>query len=254
MRRLTSVLLAFAVMLGAVSGCGGGSDAKTLNVFAAASLTDSFGALERTFEAQHQGVDVRINAAGSQTLVAQIEQGAKADVIATASTKSMDGLAADGRLDGAAVPFVTNALEIAVRAGNPDNITGLSDLARSGLRVVIPAPEVPAGQYGREALSRAGVDLKPVSEPNDVKAAVTPVALGEADASIVYATDVRAAGAQVAGVPIPADQNVVATYPIAVVKDVDAPDLARQFVDLVRSADGQRTLTDAGFGAAPAPG
>jgi molybdate transport system substrate-binding protein len=146
-------------------------------------------------------------------------------------------------LDGEARTFAANRLAIVVQPGNPKGITGLSGLARPGLVVVLCAPAVPCGAYAQQALSKAGVTVSPRSQEQDVKGVVTKVSLGEADAGIAYITDVSAAGAGVQGVDIPDAQNVLASYPIAVVKGGPNRAAARAFVDLVLSADGQAILT-----------
>ena len=143
--------------------------------------------------------------------------------------------------------FASNQLQIVVEQGNPKNVQGLDDLADPGLKVVLAAPEVPAGRYAAEALGRADVTVKPVSEEDNVKAVVTKVSLGEADAGIVYVSDVTAGGDKVEGVDIPEELNVLATYPIATVKASHAQDQAQAFMDLVLSAEGQQVLEEYGF-------
>jgi molybdate transport system substrate-binding protein len=144
--------------------------------------------------------------------------------------------------------FATNRLQIVVAAGNPKGITGLADLVRPGLVVVLCGPAVPCGRYATQALQKAGVRVVPASQETDVKAVVSKVALGEADAGIVYVTDVKAGGAKVQGIAIPGNQNVVATYPIAVVKAASHGRAAQAFVDFVLSPQGQRILASFGFG------
>jgi molybdate transport system substrate-binding protein len=251
-------ILSVAIMLVA-AGCGGDDPASgggsgggqaagsTLTVFAAASLTESFTALGADFEAANDGVTVRYNFAGSQALVSQIQQGAPADVFASADTKNMDKLTGDGLIDGRPQNFAGNALQIAVAKGNPKAVKGLQDLARPDLKVVLEAEEVPAGKYARQALDAAGVTVKPVSLEDNVKAAVNKVALGEADATIVYVTDVTAAKDKVQGVEIPTGQNVSATYPVAVVKGTRNAAAAGAFVDYLRSEAGQSKLQSFGF-------
>ena len=143
--------------------------------------------------------------------------------------------------------FASNQLQIVVEKGNPKDVQSLEDLAGSDLKVVLAAPDVPAGKYAAEALGKAGVTVKPVSEEDNVKAVVTKVSLGEADAGIVYVTDVTAGGDKVEGVEIPEELNVLATYPIATVKASTAPDQAQAFMDLVLSAEGQQVLEEYGF-------
>jgi molybdate transport system substrate-binding protein len=229
---------------GSASSSGNASPQTEIRVFAAASLTDAFTKLGTDFSAAHPGVKVAFNFAGSQDLVAQLQQGAPADVLATADTATMDKVA-----DAVGTPqvFASNKLEIAVGPGNPKQITGLADLADSDLEVVLAAPEVPAGKYAQQVLDKAGVDVKPVSLEENVKGVVTKVSLGEADAGIVYVTDVTAAKGKVDGVVIPESQNVIATYPIAVVKASERTQDAQSFVDMVLSSQGQETLQSFGF-------
>jgi molybdate transport system substrate-binding protein len=190
---------------------------------------------------------VELNFGGSSTLAAQITQGAPADVFASADQPNMQKVV-DAGLAGAPATFATNRLQLVVGPGNPKGIRSLADLARPGLVVVLCAPAVPCGTYAAQALGKAGVTVHPASQEQDVKAVVTKVQLGEADAGIVYRTDVRAAGAAVAGVDIPADQNVTAEYPIAELKG--ASPAAAGFVDFVRSPEGQLILGGFGFGPA----
>jgi molybdate transport system substrate-binding protein len=247
--RLAAVLAATALVL---AGCGG-SDRSSggtstspgeLKVFAAASLTAAFGKLGERFTAANGGTRVTFNFAGSQALATQIQQGAPADVFASADTANMDKVK---DLVGTPQGFASNLLQIVVEKGNPKGVTGLGDLARGDLKVVLPAEEVPAGRYAGQALDKAGVAVQPVSREDNVKAVVTKVSLGEADAGIVYVTDVTAGGDKVEGVDIPSGQNVAATYPIATVRANGNPDRAQAFVDLVRSAEGQGVLRSFGF-------
>jgi len=218
-----------------------------ITVFAAASLTDSFKALGTSFQAAHPGVTVQFNFAGTPTLVTQIEQGAQADVLASADTTNMDKLKGDGFAVGTPQVFAHNQLEIVVAPGNPKGITGLADLAKPGVIYISEAATVPAGKYSLQALAKAGVTVTPKSLETDVKSVVSKVALGEADAGIVYTTDVKAAGSKVAGVPIPATYNAVATYPLVVVKGTKNSAVANAFIPFVLSSAGQSTLESFGF-------
>ena len=247
--RPAAVLLAVAVLAAACGGNGrssGGSPASPteIKVFAAASLTAAFTKLGQQYTAANGGTKVTFDFAGSQALATQIRQGAPADVFASADATNMDKAK-----DLVATPqnFASNRLQIVVEKGNPRGVKGLADLARGDLKVVLAAPDVPAGKYAQQILDKAGVTVKPVSQEDNVKAVVGKVSLGEADAGIVYATDVAAGGDKVAGVDIPKDQNVLATYPIAVVKASRNQDAAQAFVDLVRSTEGQRVLDGYGF-------
>jgi molybdate transport system substrate-binding protein len=249
--RLAAALAATALLLAGCGGgdgdAGGGSGAGSpaeLKVFAAASLTAAFNELGPRFTAANGGTKVTFNFAGSQALATQIQQGAPADVFASADTTNMDKVR---DLVGDPQVFASNLLQIVVEQGNPKGVKGLDDLANPDLKVVLAAPDVPAGRYAAESLARAGVSVEPVSQEDNVKAVVTKVSLGEADAGIVYVTDVTAGGGKVEGVDIPKDQNVVATYPIATVKASKAPDKAQAFMDLVRSAEGQQVLDKYGF-------
>ena len=247
---VAALLLALALM---TSACGTATEAgdgqqRQLSVFAAASLTEAFTQLGEDFTAAHPDVKVSFNFAGSNDLVTQLQQGAPADVLATADPKNM---AEAGDLVNAEQAFAGNKLVIAVAPGNPEGIDGLADLAREDLKVVLAAPEVPAGKYAEEALAEAGVTVQPVSLEVSVKGVVAKVSLGEADAGIVYITDIDAANGKLDGIAIPDDQNVIATYPIAAVAASEHADDAQAFVDLVLSAEGREILADNGFLPAP---
>jgi len=210
-------------------------------------LTDSFKALGTAFQTAHPGTTVQFNFAGSPTLVTQIEQGAAADVFASADTTNTDKLKTDGFTADSSQVFAHNKLEIVVAAGNPKGITGLADLAKPGLIYITAAPTVPAGKYALQILASAGVKVTPKSLETDVKSVVSKIELGEADAGIVYVTDVKAAGSKVTGVPIPDSVNVIATYPIVSVKGAKNSNLANAFVAYVLSAEGQATMQSFGF-------
>jgi molybdate transport system substrate-binding protein len=243
----------FAVAALALAACGGGDDSggssgagspAEIKVFAAASLTAAFSELGERFTAANGGVEVAFNFAGSQALATQIRQGAPADVFASADLANMDKVT---DLVGSPKSFASNQLQIVVEQGNPTGVKGLDDLANPDLKVVLAAPDVPAGKYAAEALAKAGVTVEPVSQEDNVKAVVTKVSLGEADAGIVYATEVTAGGDKVEGVGIPEELNVLATYPIATVRASQAASQAQAFMDLVLSAEGQRVLRELGF-------
>jgi molybdate transport system substrate-binding protein len=248
--RLRLLPLLFVVFLAACGSTGtsqGSSLTGTASVFAAASLTDSFKALGTAFQAAHPGTTVQFNFAGSPTLVTQIEQGASADVFASADTINMDRLKTDGFTAGTPQVFAHNQLEIVVAAGNPKAITGLADLAKPGVIYITAAPTVPAGTYALQILAAAGVKVTPKSLETDVKSVVSKIELGEADAGIVYVTDVKAAAGKVTGVPIPDSVNVIAAYPIVAVKGSTNLSLANAFIAYVLSADGQAKLQSFGF-------
>lgn len=217
-----------------------------LTVFAAASLTEAFNDAKTKLQSAHPGLSITYSFAGSQALVTQITNGAPADVIATADTATMQKLV-DAGLVTTPKTFVRNLLEIVVAPGNPKGITGLKNLARSDLKVIIEDPSVPAGKYGRQALQAQGVTLNPVSQPLDVKSELLAVEQGNADAGIVYVTDVKSAGSAASGVQIPDSQNVVATYPIAVVKASKNAIAAQAFVDDAVSGTTQQALAARGF-------
>jgi molybdate transport system substrate-binding protein len=241
-----AVLAAAALLLAACGGGSGGGKGSPdeLRVFAAASLTGAFTDMGKQFTAANGGTRVRFSFAGSQALATQLRQAAPADVFASADLANM---AKVRDLVGTPRNFASNLLQIVVERGNPKGVKGLADLGARDLKLVLAAEEVPAGKYARQVLDRAGVEVAPVSEEDNVKAVVTKVALGEADAGIVYVTDVAAGGDPVEGVPIPRDQNVLATYPVATVKASRNADKARQFVDLVLSDQGQQVLQRYGF-------
>jgi molybdate transport system substrate-binding protein len=258
-----SATLATVLVLGlGASACGSSSsgsprgttasaptpDALTgsLTVFAAASLTEAFKGTKTKLETAHAGLSITYSFAGSQALVTQVKNGAPADVVATADTTTMQVLVTAGLVDQPKA-FARNKLEIVVAPGNPKHVTGLADLARTDLKVILEDPSVPAGKYGRQALQAQGITAKPVSLPLDVKSEVLAVEQGNADAGIVYVTDVSSAGSAVAGVPIPDSQNVIATYPIAVVKATANTAAAHAFVADIVSGMGQQALRARGF-------
>ena len=251
--RAASALL--LLVAGACSGVGGagattpGAPAVEgeVVVFAAASLSDAFDTIAEGFEAQHPGASVTFNLGASNALATQVADGAPADVLATASERTMTTVADAGLVEGEPTTFIANVLQIAVAPGNPLGIAGLDDLADPGLVLVLAAPEVPAGRYAAEALADAGVEATPSSLETDVRAALARVELGEADAAIVYASDVVAAGDAVEGVAIRDEDNVAAEYPIAVLAGAPNPAGADAFVRWVLGEEAQAALLEAGF-------
>lgn len=252
---------ALAAALAGCSGSGSSSPAKStqggpnftssalsgsVTVLAASSLTESFNDIGRRFQVLHPQASVSFSFGASSTLVQQVNAGAPADVLATADGLTMRGAVKAGSVSDPTV-FAHNRLTIVVGKGNPKGVRALADLARPGMIVVLCALEVPCGSFASEVLDKAAVKVSPRSLEANVKAVVSKVTLGEADAGIVYTTDVQAAGASVEGVAIPDDQNVVAAYPIAPVKRAPDPTLARAFVDFVLGPDGQDALRSAGF-------
>ena len=224
-----------------------GKGGRTVFVFAAASLTETFTFLGKAFESAHPGVRVKFNFGGSSALAQQITQGAPADVFAAASPATMK-MVTDAK-DAAAAPkvFVRNRLEIAVPPGDPGKVKALKDLTNPRLKVVECAPEVPCGAAATKALAAAKLTVKPVSEEQDVKAALTKVRLNEADAALVYRTDVKSAGGKVQGIDFPEAAQAINDYPIATLAKAPQPALAEQFVQLVLSGQGRSVLTQAGF-------
>ncbi|MFH8516400.1 molybdate ABC transporter substrate-binding protein [Streptomyces gelaticus] len=219
----------------------------TVTVFAAASLKESFTTLGKKFEKQHPGTRVTFSFGGSDSLAASITGGAPADVFAAASPKTMKIVTDAGDTSGTPATFVRNQLEIATPPGNPDKISSLEDLTGSGLKVVLCDKEVPCGAATQKALDAGGLGLTPVSYEQDVKSALTKVELKEADAAVVYRTDVKAAGDKVEGVEFPESAKAVNDYPIALLKDAPNADASKAFIALVQSAEGQKVLTGAGF-------
>jgi molybdate transport system substrate-binding protein len=218
-----------------------------VTVFAAASLKESFTTLGKEFEKANPGTKVTFNFAGSDALAASITGGAPADVFAAASPKTM-AIVTDKK-DAATTPatFVRNQLEIATLPGNPDKVASLKDLTKSGLKVVLCDKTVPCGAAAQKALDASTLKLTPVSYEQDVKSALTKVELKEADAAVVYKTDVKAAGDKVEGVEFPESAKAINDYPIALLKDAPNAEAAKAFIALVQSAEGQKVLTAAGF-------
>ncbi len=219
----------------------------TLTVFAAASLTDTFDALAETFEQKYPSLDVVISYGGSSGLAAQITEGAPADVFAAASKATMTTVTNAGDASDPEI-FASNTLELAVPAGNPAGVTGLADLADAELAIALCDVAVPCGAATQQLLDSVGVVAAPDTLEQDVKAVLTKVELGEADAGLVYVTDVQAAGDGVEGIEVPEAADVVTRYPIAVLTGAPNPDAAARWVAFVLSDAGQEALADAGFG------
>jgi molybdate transport system substrate-binding protein len=219
----------------------------TVTVFAAASLKESFTTLGKEFEKAHPGTKVAFSFGGSDSLAASVTGGAPADVFASASPRTMKIVTDAGDASGTPATFVRNQLEIATLPGNPDRIASLKDLTRSGVKVVLCDKTVPCGAAAQKALDASKLKLTPVSYEQDVKAALTKVELKEADAAVVYKTDVHAAGDKVAGVDFPESADAINDYPIVRLKDTKNAEAAKAFISLVQSAQGQKVLTEAGF-------
>jgi molybdate transport system substrate-binding protein len=235
------------------AACGGTSSnpdkgapaATNLTVFAAASLQPAFDKVAMQMKSRYN-LSTVFNYAGTQTLTAQLTQGAQADVFASADTSHMKTVQDAGLVAGSPQVFAHNRLEIAVEHRNPKGIHGLSDLSRPGLVVVLADPSVPAGKYAQQALTNAHVTVHPASLEPQVTGVLSKVAIGEADAGIVYVSDIVTSG-KVDGVAIPDDQNVIATYPIARINSAQNKTGADEFLAYVVSSQGQAILVGAGF-------
>jgi molybdate transport system substrate-binding protein len=253
-RRLVLSGLAAALTLGATA-CGGGGDqqqappARTLTISAAASLTDVYNQLKPQFEQANPGTTVRFNFGGSDTLAQQVVQGAPADVLATASTRTMQTAQQAGRIQGQPVTYAANQLQIAVRPGNPKQVTGLPSLVGPQVTESVCAPAVPCGAATEAAERAAGVTLDPVSEEQDVRSVLQRVTTGNADAGLVYVTDVRSADGQVQGIDFPqaTAQGAAQNYLIGAVIGSQNADLADSWIRFVTGPHGDAALTRAGF-------
>ncbi len=256
-------MLVSGVSLAGVAGCGGVSGREnggggspqggTLTVLAASSLIEAFGELANRFEEQNPGVKVKQSFESSSTLLAQIQQGAPADVFASAAEEEMNTAVKDGLVEGEPEIFVKNREVVMVPKGNPANIRRFRDVAKPGVRLVLAGKDVPAADYALQILGKAnkeyGTDFEKdvlsnvVSRESDVRASVNRVVVGDADATFGYASDYTPdIRDRVKVVPIPPDLNIVATYPIATLDDAKTPELARKWVELVTSEEGQRVL------------
>jgi molybdate transport system substrate-binding protein len=217
-----------------------------ITVLAAASLTESFTTLARRFERAHPGVTVTLGFGASSALAAQITSGAPADVFASASASTMDAVVAAGTASDPST-FATNMMEIAVPPANPGRVTGVDSLADAGVKTALCQAQVPCGAAAAKVFANAKLTVTPVTFEPDVKSVLSKVTLGEVDAGLVYVTDVRAAGAKVKGVEIPAGMNASTSYPIAALTTSANAATASAFVDYVRSAEGTTVLIAAGF-------
>lgn len=257
--RRTAAALLTAALLVPLAACGSDDEKDTgskatgsasaepgadLTVLAASSLTDVFKTAGAAYEKEHPGTKVTFSFAGSQELAAQVEQGAPADALVTADTKTMDGLTSD---TGAPTVIAKNRLVIATGEGNPEKIENLKDLTDSKLKVVLAAPEVPVGRYSRQILDAQHLEVKPVSQEPNVRAVLSKVELGEADAGLVYKTDAATATGKVDAVDIPDAQNAVASYPAATLKQSKHAAAAAAFVKWLSTPEAQKILQDAGF-------
>jgi molybdate transport system substrate-binding protein len=258
-------VLAVGAAVLVLAGCGGGGtdaasaagsaapaapaapEARTLTVLAAASLTDVFGGLETAFEAANPGVDVVLGYGASSELAQQVVNGSPADVFASASATTMRTVTDAGLAAGPPEVFARNRLQIVTPPGNPAGIAAFADLTRPDLQVVVCAPQVPCGAAVERIEEATGVALTPVSEEPDVRATLGRVTTGNADAGLVYVTDVLSAGDAVTGVDFPEAAEAVTDYPIAVLAGASQPELAQAWTDLVTGPDGRAALAEAGF-------
>jgi molybdate transport system substrate-binding protein len=258
---LIAALTVSSLALVGIAGCGGSlgeGEESTLTVLAASSLTDAFGELTRTFEEQNPGIKVRASYAASSALLAQIQQGAPADVFASADEAKMNTAVGAGLVAAEPRIFARNRLVILVARDNPARIYGYRDLARPGTRLVLAGDEVPVAEYARESLNKADAEFgggfeqdvlsNIVSREGDVRASANRVALGDADATFAYTSDVTPdIEDRVRVLEVPEKLNVVATYPIGTLKESGSPELAQKWVDLVLSEEGQQVLEAWGF-------
>jgi molybdate transport system substrate-binding protein len=250
-------LVTIALMGSLLSGCDSGESTSAdtakstvtgqITVFAGASLTESFTTIGQRFEADHPGVKVVFNFAGGPTLATQINQGAPADVFASASPANMKTVTDAGNGESPAVVFVRNQLVIAVPKGNPKRISALSDLTKPSVKVALCAEQVPCGSAAKRATAAANLTITPVTFEQDVKATLSKVKLGEVDAALVYRTDTKAASASVDGIEFPESASAINDYPIVVLKNAPNHPGAVAFVEYVRSEPAMAVLTAAGF-------
>ncbi|WP_431958346.1 molybdate ABC transporter substrate-binding protein [Nocardia lijiangensis] len=254
LRTLSVAAAALAVTAG-LAGCGSdekttagsGQISGTVTVFAAASLTETFSELGKEFEAAHPGVKVVYSFGASSALAEQIEQGAPADVFASAAPASMQQVVDAGEVTAQPATFVSNRLEIAVPKGNPGKITGLADFGKTEPRLALCAEQVPCGSAAKKVFEIAGITPQPDTREQDVKAVLTKVTLDEVDAALVYRTDVQAAGDKVEGIDFPESAKAINAYPIAPLAEAPNTAAATAFVDFIRSARAKEVFTAAGF-------
>lgn len=241
---------ASAAVLGLVlTGCAtdDGTSGPEITVFAAASLQHTFTEIGKIYERENPGSRIGFSFAGSSDLAAQLNQGAPANVYASADAANMAKVVEAGLVDGSPVDFAANTLTIVVAPGNPKGVGSLADLNREGTLVVTCAPQVPCGAATRKVETEAGVGLSPVSEESSVTDVLNKVTSGQADAGLVYVTDAAGAGDEVTAVSFPESEGAVNNYPIAVLSNSGNREAARRFVDLVTGSEGRAVLADAGF-------
>lgn len=235
------------IVASALPGCSS-RQPNEMVVFAAASLKSTFTQLGIQFEKAYPGTEVRFNFAGSADLVAQLVQGAHADIFASADTENMIEAVDAGLISGPQIPFASNTLTIVTPPGNDRRIASFADLADPGTQVVVCAPQVPCGTATEKLERITAVTLKPVSEESSVAAVLTKIVSGQADAGLVYRTDAAAAGSKVDEVPFAESSSAVNTYPLAILKGSADRSRAHRFVELVTAPTGQSVLAAAGFG------
>lgn len=251
-----AVLTTFVGLAALAAGCStgvgddraAGTATEQITVFAASSLTGPFSDIGALLEARHPGSKVRFSFAGSAELAAQLDQGAEADIFAAADSSTMTAAVDANRVAGHPTTFATNSMAIAVPPDNPAGIGRFADLARPGVRLVLCLPTVPCGAATQRVERNTGVTLRPVSEESSVTDVVTKVIAREADAGVVYVSDIKRAGNRLTGIGIPSRDNTTNRYQIATLTGGPARGLAGEFRDLVVSDDGQRILRAAGFG------
>ncbi|MCW2759074.1 MAG: modA [Nocardioidaceae bacterium] len=255
MKKLVNLLVVVLVSLTALTGCGvsfGDSPQqtkkRTLTILAASSLTETFDKLAADFKKQHPDVTVKLVYDSSATLAQQAEQGAPGDILATADQKTMDDAKANKGTTGTPYKFATNVVTLAVPAANPAGVTSLADLDKASVKYVVCVQTAPCGAAADALLTKNGVTKKPVSEEVDVKSVLAKVTGNEADAGLVYKTDVIAAGDAVKGFEVPGASEAPNTYWVAVTSNRKVPELARDWIKLIKSPSGQNLLADAGFG------
>ncbi len=257
MHRISVSVIALGLAATGVAGCGSSSSVAdpatsgsglsgSITVLAAASLTESFTTLGQQFEAANPGVKVTFSFAASSALATQIDNGAPADVFASASAKNMDQVVTAGYVTSPTT-FAVNVMEIAVPPANAANVTSVNDLAKPAVKVALCQPQVPCGSTAEKVFTNAKITVTPVTEEPDVKSVLSKVTLGEVDAGVVYVTDVMAAGSKVKGIEIPADVNASTSYPIAAVSKSQNLAVAQAFVTYVLSPAGAKVLAADGF-------
>jgi molybdate transport system substrate-binding protein len=246
-RRALVSALALIILFSACASSSESQEQTTLEVYAASSLATPFVEAGVAFERDHPGIKIQFNLGASSDLARFVQEGAPADVFASADVANIDNVESQDLLDSPSVIFATNYLEIIVEKGNPLNISSLEDLSNPDLIFITTNPDVPIGKYTAEVLKKAGVTIAPDSFENNVKGIMLKVASGEADAGIVYHSEVIASEGQVEGIKIPTEFNIVAKYPIGIIKNSANKNQAQEFIDFLLSPKGQALLNQYGF-------